>query len=331
MSVESVVGVDIGGTSVTADLVTRDGDLIATFSRRTGHGDVAVETIRSLVAETAEAAATLESDLRGIGVITPGHVEEETGLVRFASNLGWNDMPLADTLRRIPGIADVPLAVGHDVRWAGIAEGAFGAARGVRDYAVLSIGTGIAACLVVDGAVLAGATGSAGEVGHATAVPGGDECACGRIGCLDAYASGAGLVRRYVNRSGRTDVESVAELLAVLGEDRHARAVWDEAIDALAAGLCTMIMTTDPAMVSLVGGVSQAGDALTSPLTGRLAAELGWKSVPKLVVSPLQAIPGRAGAVLLGMRSAGMSRDARSWSTESVASWAKAPVLERTP
>src|SRR5699024_3665512 len=165
-----------------------------------------------------------------------------------------------------------------------------------------------AAGLLWDVAGLYGASGCAGEVGHATAVPGGDVCACGRIGCLDAYASGAGLLRRYGALSGRTDLRSVADLLRLLAEDQHARTVWDEAIDALAVGLCTTIMTVDPAVVSLVGGVSQAGEMLTGPLTERLTAELGWKSVPPLVVSPLQAIPGRAGAVMLGMRTGGGDR-----------------------
>lgn len=328
MSRDGVIGIDIGGTSVTADLVTCDGELIASQSRGTGHGDEALGAVAALVADAAEAAASWDVRLRGIGVLTPGHVEERTGIVHFASNLGWTEVPLAATLRRIPRIADVPLAVGHDVRWAGIAEGAFGAARGIRDYAVLSIGTGIAACLVVDGAVLSGASGSAGEVGHATAVPGGDVCTCGRVGCLDAYASGAGLLRRYSALSGRTDLRSVADLLRLLDEDQHARTVWYEAIDALAVGLCTTIMTVDPAVVSLVGGVSQAGDALTDPLTERLTAELGWKSVPPLVVSPLQAIPGRAGAVMLGMRTAGCERCVAAWSPVDVAAWQSARVLD---
>jgi glucokinase len=328
VSRESVIGIDIGGTSVTADLVTCDGELIASLSRKTGQGEEALGTVAALVADAAEAAASWDVRLWGIGVLAPGHVEERTGVVHFASNLGWTEVPLAATLRRIPRIAGVPLAVGHDVRWAGIAEGAFGAARGIRDYAVLSIGTGIAACLVVDGAVLSGASGSAGEVGHATAVPGGDVCACGRVGCLDAYASGAGLLRRYGALSGRTDLHSVADLLGLLDEDQHARTVWDEAIDALAVGLCTTIMTVDPALVSLVGGVSQAGDLLTGPLTERLAAELGWKPVPPLVVSPLQAIPGRAGAVMLGMRTGGGDRCADVWSTEDVAAWQGVRALD---
>ena len=328
MSRDSVIGIDIGGTSVTADIVTCDGELVASQSRRTGQGDEALGTVAALVADAAEAAASRDMRLQGIGVLTPGHVEERTGIVHFASNLGWTEVPLAAALRRIPRIEDVPLAVGHDVRWAGIAEGTFGAARGIRDYAVLSIGTGIAACLVVDGAVLSGASGSAGEVGHATAVPGGDVCACGRIGCLDAYASGAGLLRRYGALSGRTDLRSVADLLRLLAEDQHARTVWDEAIDALAVGLCTTIMTVDPAVVSLVGGVSQAGEMLTGPLTERLTAELGWKSVPPLVVSPLQAIPGRAGAVMLGMRTGGGDRYVAAWSTEDVAAWQGARALD---
>ncbi|MGP5304748.1 ROK family protein [Brachybacterium alimentarium] len=324
----AVLGVDIGGTSVTADLVTCDGVSLEARRRPTGHGDAALDTLASLLVECAGMAATHGVQLQGIGVLSPGHVEEVSGVVHFASNLGWREVSLAAALRRIPEIAEVPLTVGHDVRWAGIAEGTFGAARDARDYAVLSIGTGIAACLVAGGAVLSGATGSAGEVGHATVVAGGDLCACGRRGCLDAYASGAGLLRRYAARSGRTDVGSVAELVAARDHDHDARVVWDEGIDALAAGLCTLIMTIDPAVISLVGGVSRAGVALTQQLGERLSAEAGWKSVPPLVVSPLHAMSGRAGAVLLGMQSAGCEKHAATWSAQDVSAWERSPHAE---
>ena len=119
----AVLGVDIGGTSVTADLVTCDGVSLEARRRPTGHGDAALDTLASLLVECAGMAATHGVQLQGIGVLSPGHVEEVSGVVHFASNLGWREVPLAAALRRIPEIAEVPLTVGHDVRWAGIAEG----------------------------------------------------------------------------------------------------------------------------------------------------------------------------------------------------------------
>ena len=318
---DAVLGIDIGGTSITADVVSLDGTLLHSSRCPTGSGDTALNRLMKLAEDAVDAATSLDVALCGIGVLTPGHVDEEKGIVRFASNLDWNELDLTQHLRSIPALAPLPSAVGHDVRWAGIAEGVFGAARGSRDYAVLSIGTGIAACIVVDGQVLSGTTGSAGEIGHATVVPGGEQCACGRIGCLDAYASGAALLRRYRAQGGSPIIGSAEHLLAAREHDAVARTVWDEAIDALAAGLTTLVMTTDPAMITLVGGVSQAGDALTSPLRRRLAGSLQWKKMPSVMASPLQALSGRAGAVLRGLHRAGREGCAQGWSADTVEAW----------
>ncbi|WP_157697118.1 ROK family protein [Brachybacterium avium] len=266
----AVIGIDIGGTSISTDLVDLSGSSLFVASCPTGQGPRALEAVLSQVTAAQHAAQTLGVELLGIAILSPGHLDEDHGVVRFASNLGWHDMDLRAHITTAIEAAGtggaVRVALGHDVRWAGIAEGALGAARGMDDYALVSIGTGIAACLVSGGRVLSGVAGSAGEFGHATVVPGGDLCACGRTGCVDTYASGAALLRRYRELGGERAAADVATLVGSLPEDAVAARVWEEGLEALARGLCTLTLTVDPGTIVFAGGLSRAGEALIGPL-----------------------------------------------------------------
>lgn len=323
---DAVIGIDIGGTSVAIDVVALDGRSLFTTTYPTGQGEAAVASLLSRLSVALDAARLAGVAVRAVGLLSPGHLDDDRGLVRFASNLGWRELPLRERVATVLP-AGTPVALGHDVRWAGIAEGALGAAQGVDDYVVVSIGTGIAACLVSGGRVLTGAEGSAGEFGHATAVPGGDRCACGRIGCVDAYASGAALVRRYRELGGQAPLSGAFSLLESRSRDALARRVWDDGVDALAAGLCTLTLTLDPSVIIVAGGLSGAGEALIDPLRSRLEQQLGWKRCPQLLISPLGTSTGRAGAVLLALRTGGVGDRAAGWDAQTVHRWR--PAAER--
>lgn len=171
--------------------------------------------------------------------------------------------------------------------------------------------------------MLSGAAGSAGEFGHATVFPGGDLCACGRTGCVDTYASGAALLRRYRALGGARELHDVIELLATLSEDPVAAQVWDEGLEALARGLCTLTLTMDPGTIVFAGGISGAGEALTGPLRCLLEEQLLWKAAPELAISPLGASTGRAGAVLLALTAAERRHRAQAWDAETVGAWTR--------
>lgn len=319
----AVIGMDIGGTSVSVDLVDLNGRSLYTASSPTGWGQEALESVLVQLAAAQDVARALGTEVLGVGMLSPGHVDEERGVVRFASNLGWRNLDLREQATAA-GSCSAPVALGNDVRWAGVAEGKLGAAAGLDDYALVSIGTGIAACLVSDGQVLTGAAGSAGEFGHATVIHGGDQCACGRIGCVDTYFSGAALLRRYRSLGGRADVGDVSTLLTALVDDPVARQVWDEGLEALARGLCTLTFTVDPGTIVFAGGLSRAGAVLTGPLHSLVEAKLLWKSAPKLVISPLGHSAGRAGAVLLALSAGRQQHWAQTWDAQTVQRWAQA-------
>jgi glucokinase len=192
----------------------------------------------------------------------------------------------------------LPVVLGHDVRTAALAETRVGAARGISDVVYLSIGTGIAAGIVLGGRLHAGG-GYAGEIGHTPA--GHDEpCACGGAGCLEAIASAAAIARRYTARSGRP-VAGAKEVLRP--GDADALAVWDEALDALAAALGWIASVIAPEVVVIGGGLSQAGDALLDPLNARIPRHLTFQRVPRLVPAALGDRAGCIGAALLALDS----------------------------
>lgn len=304
---EAVLAVDLGGTAMKGAVVSADGEAVAELTRPTPASEV-VAALVTLFHDLRDLAADAGCDVIGAGVVTPGIVDEERGVVLYASNLDWRDVPVLDTLRTE---LDVPVALGHDVRAAGIAERLIGAARGADDFVLVPIGTGVAAALITAGGTVTGATGAAGEFGHIPVIPDGEPCTCGQRGCLEVYVSGAGLARRYAAAGG--DDLSSREIVARLGADPIADRVWSEAVDVLAQGLNIMTLLLDPGVIVLGGGFSRAGDALMTPLTERMSAGLAWRERPRVVRSELGGDAGRTGAAILAFRAAGRSDLPASW------------------
>jgi glucokinase len=293
-----VVAVDLGGTAMKGAVVARDGGVLTETTRPTPDGGILEELVAQLT-ELREAATGSGREVVGAGVVTPGMLDEQRGIVHYASNLGWRDVPLLDILRER---LRLPVAVGHDVRAAGLAERTVGAAQGSSDFALVPIGTGVAAALITAGGTITGATGAAGEFGHIPVIPGGEPCTCGQRGCLEVYMSGAGVARRY--RAAGGEPLTTRRIVERLGHDPLADRIWSEAVDVLAQGLDILTLLLDPAVIVLGGGVSHAGRALFEPLARRMADGLAWRSAVPVVPSALGGDAGRAGAALLAFDAA---------------------------
>lgn len=293
-----VLAVDLGGTAMKGAVVAEDGVTVAESTLATP-SDGILTALVAMLAELRRTALADGHEVVGAGVATPGMLDEQRGLVHYASNLGWRDVPLLDILR---SELSLPVAVGHDVRAAGLAERSTGAARGFGDFALVPIGTGVAAALVSAGGAVTGATGAAGEFGHIPVIPDGEPCTCGQRGCLEVYISGAGVARRY--RAAGGEALSTRTIVARLGSDPLADRIWSEALDVLAQGLNILTLLLDPGLIVLGGGVSHAGDALFGPLGERMSAGLAWRERPPVVQSALGGDAGRAGAALLAFDAA---------------------------
>ncbi|MGV9308112.1 ROK family protein [Nonomuraea sp. NPDC003727] len=282
-----VVAVDVGGTTMKGGLV-RDGTVLHAESRPTPRADgpeAVIAAISAFVSDLAAPRGGLRPTAVGLavpGLVTPTHAV-------FSAAIGWRDVPAA-------AFTDVPLPVtlGHDVRAAGAAELAYGAARDEPNVLFLPIGTGIAGAMALDGALYGGASGWAGQIGHIPVHPDGLPCGCGQRGCLAAYASAAAIAARC----GET---SAAAVLA--RTDAVARQVWQEAVAALALALATYTLLLDPAIIVIGGGLAQAGEALVAPLRAGLAGRLAFRHPPRVEVSALGPRAGLLGAALLAARA----------------------------
>jgi glucokinase len=302
MSGPVVLAVDVGGTSFKGAVVDAEGRmLLADAAPTLGEtGEAVFKRLDDFIGGLEAAAAAQGLASAAIGLIAPG-MDERTGRVMFSSNLGWRDFPLGP---RLAERHDLPIATGHDVRTAGLAEALLGAARGVADSAMVMIGTGIAAALVSGGQAIAGAGRMACEIGHAPVFPGGEPCPCGQFGCLETYASAAAIARRY-RALGGAGAPTAAEIATRLAIDPIAARVWDDAVQALAISLTTVTMLLDPAVIVIGGGLAEADAVLLDPVRADLARRLAWRPAPPIRRSELGSRGALLGAAILAFRRLG--------------------------
>ena len=296
----TVVTLDIGGTTIKGARVAADGTELARFDRPTGAAAGVEEVVRRV---RVAASALADASTVAVGLSVPGLVDTAAGVARHAVNLGFRNTPLAALVSAEVGL---PVVIEQDSRAAAVAESEIGLGRGSRDLMVVVLGTGIAAGLVVAGKPVTGAGGSAGELGHLPVYPEGEPCACGQRGCLEVYASAAGIARRYVAAGGRSST-TAAQIAGALGRDKLANQVWAEAAAALGLALATSTLLLDPALIVLAGGLTGAGEALLNPVRTQLQAALAWRPAPLVATSPLGGTAGLLGAAILAWRAAGAS------------------------
>ncbi|MEV4757418.1 ROK family protein [Micromonospora sp. NPDC049559] len=297
-----VLAVDIGGTTLKGSVVGGDGRVRHSIVEPSDAQDDPVGAVRAVCRRLRDEALRLGETPAGIGVVSPGIVDEAAGVVRYASNIRFRDVPLRALVREELGL---PVAVGHDARAAGVAEAVGGAARGLDSFLLLPLGTGIAATVVLGGAPVPGTAFSAGEVGHIPVYPGGEPCSCGQRGCLEVYASAGGIAKRYARLGGTPGLDSRA-IAAAVDRDPVARSVWDAATLALGTALATLTLTLDPARIILGGGLAGAGAQLFDPVREALRAALAWRSAPEIHPSAFGAVAAQVGAAILARRAAGL-------------------------
>ncbi|MEU5347555.1 MULTISPECIES: ROK family protein [unclassified Streptomyces] len=304
-----VIALDVGGTGMKAALV---GAVDATSSggtppvlhrarRATGreHGpDSVVESILAFAADLrAHGERHFGEPATAVGVAVPGIVDADRGIAAYSANLGWRDVPLRDLLsERLDGI---PVALGHDVRTGGLAEGRIGAGRGANRFLFVPLGTGIAGAIGIDGRVEAGAHGFAGEIGHIVVRPGGIRCPCGQRGCLERFASAAAVSEAWAEASGDPEADAADCAKAVESGDPGALVVWQEAVDALADGLVTALTLLDPRTLIIGGGLAEAGETLFTPLRAAVEQRVTFQKLPSIVPAALGDTAGCLGAGLL--------------------------------
>jgi len=305
----AVAAFDVGGTDMKAALFDSSGQMLGLRRTPTPHrgaetAEAVLERVEELLAEFAHTFPHVRP--AGIGLIAPGVVDDDQGIVRESVNLDWNDVPFR---RLLEDRLHLPASFSHDVRAAGEAEFQLGAARGFGTVVVIIVGTGIAASLVVNGrAHVAG--GYAGELGHSIVDPRGALCACGARGCLETVGSAGAISRRYAEATGQEPVGAREVLALAAAGDPAARRIWNEAIDALALGIAQLTAILAPEAVVIGGGLAEAGDALFVPLRERVDALLSFHRRPLVLPALIGENAGLIGAALRARAAADRSGQA---------------------
>lgn len=305
----AVVAVDVGGTTMKAGILGPSGlyDLRRAPTVRERGPDGVLDTMVRTVTTLLGRCADLELDAVGVGVVVPGIVDD-AGVGRYSVTMGWRDLPLRD---RLVGAVGQPVYVGHDVRAGAVAEAAFGAAAHDRTSLFLPIGTGICAAVVGDGVILTGDAFQAGELGQvlvAAPLVGAADGADVTV-TLEATSSARAIAERYARAAGlsATSVGADAVAAAVVTGDRHAAAVWNEAVDRLGSVLAGAIATIDPGVVVVGGGLSRAGATLVDPLAASIATYLPWREPPRVTTARFADDAGFVGcAINAWQRTAGL-------------------------
>ncbi|MFE1908124.1 ROK family protein [Streptomyces gardneri] len=296
-----VIALDVGGTGMKAALVGLDGALLYETRRPIGRerGPAAVvESILGLARDLHLHGQThFGTAAEAVGVTVPGIVDAERGVAVHSADLGWRNVPLRGLLGYRLG--RIPVALGHDVRTRGLAEGRVGAGRGTGRFLFVSLGTGIAVAIGMDDGIEAGAHGCAGELGHIVVRPGGPVCRCGGRGCLEAVASAAAVGRAWATVGGERTADAADCARAVEAGDEAASGVWRAAVDALADGLVTAITVLDPCTLVIGGELAETGDTLFTPLRSAVAERVTFQKLPAIVPAALGDAAGCVGAGLL--------------------------------
>jgi glucokinase len=276
MRTDVTVGIDVGGTNTVFGLVDEQGKCLAESSIATNAQDPPESLVDRLAAGIQAMHAPLAEACRivGIGIGAP-NANYYHGTVEYPPNLGWKGVtPLVALFKKH---FDVPVAITNDANAAALGEVRFGAAKGMRDVIVITLGTGLGSGVIANGELVYGVNGFAGEIGHTTVDPNGRECGCGRRGCLETYASATGMCRTVFELLCDSREESelrdvtfrqlkgrmVTE--AARRGDKIALAAFEYTGRILGMKLADSIAHTTPEAIILFGGLANAGDLIFEP------------------------------------------------------------------
>lgn len=273
------IGIDLGGTNIKGALVNEAGEILREESRPT-RAALGAETVCDGIAAVITALAEGTDAIGGVGIGCPGTVDDASGRVVYAPNLGWRDFDLRAAVKERTGFA---LRLGNDANAAALAETLVGCAKGAQSAVIVTLGTGVGGGVVLGGRLLTGYTGAASEPGHMVIHSGGEKCACGREGCFEAYASATALIRetkRAMAAQPQSLLHTVAKengtvdgrtaFVAAQRGDAAARAVVERYTDDLACGLANLVNIFFPEVIALSGGIAEQGEALLGPLRERV-------------------------------------------------------------
>lgn len=277
MKKDIALGIDIGGTNTAFGFIDRDGNYIAEGNILTGKHEDVNDYLKELYYEVEKLFDSLRDEytMIGIGIGAPNG-NYYKGSIEFAPNLRWHDViPLCDLIKEF--YPELPVYLTNDANAAAIGEMIYGGAKGMKDFIMVTLGTGLGSGFVANGELIYGHDGFAGELGHIIVAPEGRQCGCGRKGCLETYVSATGVKRTVYKMLAKYIYPS--ELRAIPFDQMTAKIVSEAAHKGdmialntfkytgkmLGEALANMVAITSPEAIFLMGGLAQAGDLLFEP------------------------------------------------------------------
>jgi len=257
-------------------LVDQDGNIMAEGRLSTPEYPEIKDFVSVLTATIQQLVSSSDNvKLRGIGIGAP-NANYHKGTIELAPNLAWKGIvPLTSLVKKK---VNLPVVMTNDANAAAMGEMVFGGAKKMKDFIILTLGTGLGSGIVIDGELVYGHSGFAGELGHTIVVPGGRDCGCGRQGCLETYASATGLVRTVLYMLSEMREESSLrglapsaltskKIAAAAGiGDQIALEAFDYTAEMLAFGIINAVAFSSPEAIFLFGGLTRAGDLLFNPI-----------------------------------------------------------------
>lgn len=305
------LGIDIGGTNTVFGIVTEEGHILSqSFIPTKGHENAQAFVIKLYEAAQAFFSEAQMNRISSIGVGAPNG-NYYSGNIEFAPNLEWKGViPLAEMLNKQ---FQKPVRVTNDANAAALGEMMYGAAKGMKDFIMITLGTGVGSGFVSNGELIYGHDGFAGELGHLIAVRDGRACGCGRKGCLETYTSATGIVRTvdYFLKEEKKEsilasleyINSVDIYEAALAGDALALDVFDYTGKILGQTLADAVAITSPEAIILFGGLARAGKFIFEPTQKYM--EENMLSIYKNKVKLLPSLLNESDAAILGAAAVG--------------------------
>ena len=310
-----VVGIDIGGTNTVFGVVDARGTVLYSGSIKTGKYAEIEEYVTALgqgLTQIIDQVGGPEK-IKGIGVGAPNG-NYFNGCIEFAPNLPWKGkIPLAQLISEKVG--GIPVALTNDANAAAIGEMTYGAARGMKDFIVITLGTGVGSGIVINGQLVYGHDGFAGELGHVIVRRNGRQCGCGRQGCLEAYTSATGVARTarefmeirkedsVLREIDPADITSKDVYDAAMKNDKLALEIFEMTGSMLGEAFANFVTFSSPEAIILFGGLTKAGDLIMEPVKRSMEANMlkVFEGKTKLLVSQLK----ESDAAVLGASALG--------------------------
>lgn len=310
-----VVGIDIGGTNTVFGVVDARGTVLYSGSIKTGKYAEIDEYVTALgqgLTQIIDQVGGPEK-IKGIGVGAPNG-NYFNGCIEFAPNLPWKGkIPLAQLISEKVG--GIPVALTNDANAAAIGEMTYGAARGMKDFIVITLGTGVGSGIVINGQLVYGHDGFAGELGHVIVRRNGRQCGCGRQGCLEAYTSATGVARTarefmeirkedsVLREIDPADITSKDVYDAAMKNDKLALEIFEMTGKMLGEAFADFVAFSSPEAIILFGGLTKAGDLIMDPVKRAMDANMlkVYEGKTKLLVSQLK----ESDAAVLGASALG--------------------------